>query len=69
MENNKYGEGVIFERIRRITGYLVGDYRRMNDAKQSEVKERLTHDKNNDNSHSIINSDRDIDKEQIDEHS
>lgn len=39
----QYGEGIPFERIRRITGYLVGDYRRMNDAKQHEVEDRLKH--------------------------
>lgn len=51
------GEGIYFERIRRITGYLVGDYRRMNDAKQHEVKDRVKHDKVNDsdNNSSDIN--------------
>ena len=32
-----------FERIRRITGYLVGTLNRFNDAKRQEVKERLKH--------------------------
>ncbi len=32
-----------FERIRRITGYLVGTLDRFNDAKLAEVKERVTH--------------------------
>jgi len=32
-----------FKRIRRITGYLVGDLSRFNDAKLSEVNERLKH--------------------------
>lgn len=32
-----------FQRIRRITGYLVGSLERFNDAKQSEVKERVQH--------------------------
>lgn len=40
---NKYGEGIPFERIRRITGYLVGDVSRMNHAKQEEVRERTKH--------------------------
>lgn len=40
---NKYGEGILFERIRRITGYLVGDISRMNHAKQEEVRERTKH--------------------------
>lgn len=34
---------VDFERIRRITGYLVGDMNRFNDAKLSEVKDRVKH--------------------------
>ena len=32
-----------FKRIRRITGYLVGDLSRFNDAKLSEVNERVKH--------------------------
>ena len=32
-----------FERIRRITGYLVGDLGRFNDAKLSEVNDRVKH--------------------------
>ncbi|MDR1478279.1 MAG: anaerobic ribonucleoside triphosphate reductase [Planctomycetaceae bacterium] len=34
-----------FERIRRITGYLVGTLDRFNKAKRQEVKDRLKHDK------------------------
>ena len=41
--NGKVGEGVKFERIRRITGYLVGTIDRFNDAKAAEVKERVKH--------------------------
>ena len=41
--DGKVGEGVKFERIRRITGYLVGTIDRFNDAKVSEVKERVKH--------------------------
>lgn len=37
------GAGVKFERIRRITGYLVGTLDRFNDAKQAEVKDRVKH--------------------------
>ena len=37
------GEGVKFERIRRITGYLVGTVDRFNDAKAAEVKDRVKH--------------------------
>lgn len=32
-----------FKRIRRITGYLVGDLSRFNNAKLSEVNERVKH--------------------------
>ena len=39
----KVGEGVSFERIRRITGYLVGTLNRFNNAKKSEVSDRVTH--------------------------
>ena len=41
--DGKVGEGVNFERIRRITGYLVGTIDRFNDAKAAEVKERVKH--------------------------
>ena len=37
------GEGVGFERIRRITGYLVRTLDRFNNAKKSEVNDRVTH--------------------------
>lgn len=37
------GEGVGFERIRRITGYLVGTLDRFNDAKYAEVNDRVKH--------------------------
>lgn len=39
----RYGEGVGFERIRRITGYLVGDVSRWNNAKYSELHDRVKH--------------------------
>ena len=43
-ENKKnVGEGVNFERIRRITGYLVGTVERFNNAKKCEVNDRVTH--------------------------
>lgn len=35
--------GTGFERIRRITGYLVGTLDRFNDAKRAEVEERVKH--------------------------
>ena len=34
---------VPFERIRRITGYLVGTVDRFNNAKKAEVKDRVKH--------------------------
>lgn len=37
------GQGIKFERIRRITGYLVGTLERFNNAKKDEVKDRVTH--------------------------
>ena len=36
--------GEKFERIRRVTGYLVGALDRWNDAKQAEERERVKHD-------------------------
>ena len=36
-----YGEK--FERIRRITGYLVGTLEKWNDAKQAEERDRVKH--------------------------
>lgn len=37
------GIGQDFERIRRITGYLVGDMGLWNSAKAAEEKDRLKH--------------------------
>ena len=37
------GEGVKFDRIRRITGYLVGTLDRFNNAKKEEVNDRVCH--------------------------
>ena len=37
------GEGVGFERIRRVTGYLSGDVKRFNDAKRAEEKACVKH--------------------------
>ena len=37
------GEGVRCERIRRITGYLVGSVDRFNNAKRAEVADRVKH--------------------------
>ena len=37
------GEGQDFERIRRITGYLVGTIDRWNNAKLAELNDRVVH--------------------------
>ena len=39
----KLGAGVSFERIRRITGYLVGTMEKWNNAKRSEERDRVKH--------------------------
>lgn len=44
VENGYVGENVGFERIRRITGYLVGTLDRFNGAKRAEVEDRVKHD-------------------------
>lgn len=41
--NGLVGKGVKFERIRRVTGYLVGTLDRFNDAKKAEEKDRVKH--------------------------
>lgn len=43
MKSEKMGKGVKFERIRRITGYLVGTTARWNDAKKAEEHDRVKH--------------------------
>ena len=42
-EDGTVGRGVHFERIRRITGYLVGTVDRFNDAKRAEERDRVKH--------------------------
>ena len=37
------GQGVPFERVRRITGYLVGTLDRFNNAKRAEESQRVKH--------------------------
>ncbi len=46
-EQEKLGQGVGFERIRRITGYLVGTMDKWNDAKRAEERDRVKHGMNN----------------------
>ena len=41
--DGKVGQGVPFERIRRITGYLVGTIGRFNNAKRAEEHDRVKH--------------------------
>ena len=42
-EQEKLGQGIGFERIRRITGYLVGTMDKWNDAKRAEERDRVKH--------------------------
>ena len=37
------GQGVNFERIRRITGYLTGDVNTWGKSKKAELKDRVKH--------------------------
>lgn len=43
MKKENLGQGVKFERIRRITGYLVGTMERWNNAKRAEERDRVIH--------------------------
>ena len=45
-ENQKMGQGVGFERIRRITGYLVRTMDKWNDAMRAEERDRVKHGMN-----------------------
>lgn len=42
-EHGLVGVGIKFQRIRRITGYLVGDLDRFNNAKRQEESQRVKH--------------------------
>ena len=42
-ENGMVGADVKFDRIRRITGYLVGTTDRFNNAKREEERDRVKH--------------------------
>ena len=42
-EKKTVGEGQGFERIRRITGYLVGTVDRFNNGKRAEEHDRVKH--------------------------
>ena len=41
--NGLIGEGIKFQRIRRVTGYLVGTLDRFNNAKRAEEHDRVKH--------------------------
>lgn len=42
--NGMIGKGLKFLRLRRVTGYIVGDYKtRFNDGKIDEVNNRVKH--------------------------
>ena len=43
VKQSSAGAGVGFERVRRITGYLVGDLSRFNDGKYAEQRDRVKH--------------------------
>ena len=43
MKKEEVGKGIKFERIRRITGYLVGTVERFNDGKRAEERDRVKH--------------------------
>ncbi len=42
-KDGNVGKGVGFDRIRRITGYLVGTLNRFNNGKRAEVEDRVKH--------------------------
>lgn len=42
-DDGTVGRDVPFERIRRITGYLVGTVDRFNDGKRAEERDRVKH--------------------------
>lgn len=43
MAKRMIGEGVGFNRLRRVTGYLAEDVKKFNDAKRAEEKDRVKH--------------------------
>ena len=43
IKDGMVGEGVKFERIRRVTGYLVGSMDRWNNGKRAEEHDRVKH--------------------------
>ena len=53
----KLGQGVAFQRIRRITGYLVGTMEQWNNAKRAEERDRVKHSMIKENPTAVINRD------------
>lgn len=47
-------DNIPFERIRRITGYLVGTLDRFNNAKRAEVEDRVKHNITTDNNEDLL---------------
>ena len=43
MNTKEIGQDIGFDRIRRITGYLVGTTERFNNAKRAEERDRVKH--------------------------
>ena len=43
-DDRSRGQGLPFERVRRITGYLVGTMDHWNNAKRAEEHDRVKHD-------------------------
>jgi anaerobic ribonucleoside-triphosphate reductase len=43
IKTKEVGQDVGFDRIRRITGYLVGTTERFNNAKRAEERDRIKH--------------------------
>ena len=43
VRNGVVGQGDKLERIRRVTGYLVGTLDRFNDGKRAEERDRVKH--------------------------
>lgn len=43
MEKKEIGEGILFTRLRRITGYLVPSLEKWNSAKRAEERDRVKH--------------------------
>ena len=42
-EDDTIGTGVKFQRVRRVTGYLVGTLDRFNNGKRAEERDRVKH--------------------------